>query len=72
MINIALGERGFCYFCAGNAIKYLWRHKYKNGKEDLDKAAWYIDKLGESAHLDDLWESLSNIHELYRRKYNGK
>lgn len=29
-------------FCTGNAIKYLWRYKYK-GKpaEDLRKARWY-------------------------------
>lgn len=30
------------YFCTGNVIKYLWRHKSK-GKpvEDLMKARWY-------------------------------
>ncbi len=31
--------------CTGNAIKYLWRWKGRNGKEDLWKARWYIDKL---------------------------
>ena len=31
--------------CTGNAIKYLWRWKRKNGVEDLHKAKWYIDKL---------------------------
>ena len=25
--------------------KYLWRHPYKNGLEDLKKARWYLDKL---------------------------
>lgn len=29
-------------FNIGNAIKYLWRYKLKNGKEDLQKAIWYI------------------------------
>lgn len=29
-------------FNVGNAIKYLWRYKLKNGKEDLKKAIWYI------------------------------
>lgn len=29
----------------GNAMKYLWRWKYKNGTEDLRKAQWYISKL---------------------------
>ena len=29
----------------GAAIKYLWRWKFKNGKQDLQKAKEYIDKL---------------------------
>lgn len=29
-------------FVIGNAMKYLWRYKYKNGKECLKKAIWYI------------------------------
>lgn len=31
--------------CTGNAIKYLWRWKHKNGTEDLKKAVWYIQRL---------------------------
>jgi hypothetical protein len=31
--------------CTGNIIKYVWRWKFKNGIEDLDKASWYLDKL---------------------------
>ena len=31
-------------FCLGNAIKYLWRADMKNGVEDLEKAAWYIQR----------------------------
>lgn len=34
--------------CTGNAIKYLWRWKQKNGVEDLRKAKWYISRLIES------------------------
>jgi hypothetical protein len=30
-------------FNIGNAIKYLWRYKDKNGSEDLAKAIWYIN-----------------------------
>lgn len=30
-------------FNIGNAIKYLWRYKFKNGIEDLNKALWYIN-----------------------------
>ena len=32
-------------FLAGNAIKYIARHKQKGGIEDLKKARHYIDKL---------------------------
>ncbi len=30
-------------FNIGNAMKYLWRYQLKNGKEDLQKAIWYIN-----------------------------
>lgn len=30
-------------YCIINAYKYLSRHKFKNGKEDLEKAMWYIN-----------------------------
>lgn len=30
-------------FNIGNIIKYLWRHDFKNGIEDLKKARWYLD-----------------------------
>ena len=32
-------------FCEGNIIKYVCRHKFKNGLEDLKKAKHYIDLL---------------------------
>ena len=28
----------------GNAIKYLARSPHKNGKEDIEKARWYIER----------------------------
>ena len=34
-------------YCLGNIMKYLWRYKQKNGKEDLKKAAWYMNKLSQ-------------------------
>ena len=30
-------------FSIGNAIKYIWRHRQKNGIEDLRKAIWYLN-----------------------------
>lgn len=39
-------------FCAGSALKYLWRYRHK-GKpiEDLKKARWYLNKL--IGHLEN-------------------
>ena len=39
------GLNGIEAFCTGNAIKYLYRWKRKNGIEDLKKAKYYIDKI---------------------------
>lgn len=39
------GDEAIENFCLCNAFKYLWRHKYKNGVEDLEKAEWYLKKL---------------------------
>lgn len=35
-------------FHAGNVVKYVARHKHKNGLEDLRKAAWYLNRLIEN------------------------
>lgn len=35
-------------FCAGNAIKYILRFSHKNGKEDIEKAIWYLNRLKDS------------------------
>lgn len=40
-----VGLEGIEAVCTGNAIKYLWRWKQKNGAEDLRKAIWYIERL---------------------------
>ena len=34
-------------FAIGNAIKYISRANHKNGKEDLDKARWYLNRAFE-------------------------
>ena len=44
----AATDDGFTYYLQGNIIKYLWRYRYKNGKQDLEKAKWYLDKLIET------------------------
>ena len=32
-------------FCQGNVVKYVTRYSYKNGIEDLKKAAFYLNRL---------------------------
>jgi len=32
-------------FYAGNVLKYLLRHQYKDGVEDLKKARHYLDRM---------------------------
>ncbi len=51
-IRAALGS-GFADYCAGNVIKYIWRHKFKNGIEDLRKAAVYLQWMIESEEQND-------------------
>lgn len=36
-------------YCEGNIVKYVCRHKFKNGLEDLRKARQYVDFLIEQA-----------------------
>jgi len=44
-IASCLGESTVGYY-HGNALKYLWRHRYKGKpREDLEKAIFYINKL---------------------------
>ena len=43
-IEAATGD-GYEYYLQGNIIKYLWRYRYKNGIEDIDKAIFYLNKL---------------------------
>jgi len=40
-----VGLQGIEAICTANAIKYLWRWKFKNGVEDLKKCIWYTEKL---------------------------
>ena len=43
--QVVNGLDGMEAMCTGNAIKYLWRWKHKNGVEDLKKAVWYLQRM---------------------------
>lgn len=48
-IRASMSKLEFEGYLKGNALKYLWRYRYKGKLEqDLEKAQWYLDKLLES------------------------
>ena len=42
---LAATNEGSEYYLQGNIIKYLWRYRYKNGSQDLEKALFYLQKM---------------------------
>jgi hypothetical protein len=43
ILQAKLSEDEYRGFLLGNVFKYLSRHKYKNGVEDIQKAFVYLD-----------------------------
>jgi len=37
-------------YCGANCIKYISRHRRKNGAEDLKKCKWYINRILETEY----------------------
>lgn len=58
MQPIELGELVSMKPCAFNILKYIFRHKDKNGKEDLEKALNYCD----------IFEKYKDISTMYDHK----
>ena len=46
-IRSALTPEEFRGFCKGNALKYIWREKHKNGDEDIRKAIRNLEAIPE-------------------------
>ncbi len=78
----ALGREAVKAFCTCNAFKYLYRHKRKNGLEDLKKARWYLNKAIEmteeeeeeddgKGEFEDIAGAASH-EEFYRAMKNAK
>lgn len=44
-IKQQLSPEAYKGYLEGNMLKYMHRHKYKNGLEDLKKAQWYLQRL---------------------------
>ena len=43
-------------FCEGNVLKYITRHKFKNGREDILKAKHYLELLLDSTYKEAVSE----------------
>ena len=50
-IKASMSSEEYLGYLKGNAMKYLWRYKHKNGLEDLRKAqiylGWLVKELSE-------------------------
>ena len=44
-------------FPEGNVIKYICRHRFKNGKEDVEKAVHFIEMIIERDYKDEKQET---------------
>lgn len=44
-MRIIFGDDAVVSFCICNAFTYIWRWKFKNGEEDLQKADWFLHAL---------------------------
>ena len=58
-------------FPEGNVIKYICRHQYKGGKEDLEKAKHFIDMIIERDYEEEKEKTESWI-EGYKKWKVGK
>ena len=41
-------------WCEANAVKYVCRHRFKNGVEDINKAIHYLELLKEWEYPEDV------------------
>lgn len=64
-MEIIFGKFNVAVFCIINAYKYIWRHKHKNGLEDLEKAQWYFDR---AASYGVEGESIDILRDLLEQK----
>lgn len=61
-------------FYIGNAIKYILRHNHKGGKEDIDKAIWYLERYQKKYLSDnhDEWRIPANtVYDVCDGKIQG-
>ena len=47
-------------YIEGNIVKYICRHKLKNGLEDVQKAEFFVKKLIENYNNKEMFEKYDN------------
>lgn len=66
------GDTALACFCLLNAYKYRYRYELKNGKEDLEKAKWYIDYYTRNLSNGLSGDSIvDDINKLYKDLLEG-
>ena len=50
-------QRNNLPYCESNVIKYVTRHRFKNGKQDIEKAIHYLQLLLEIEYADETKEA---------------
>ena len=50
-------------FCEGNVVKYVTRHKLKNGRADIEKAIHYLELLLELEYPKQQEQPYSVSHD---------
>lgn len=68
-MELTFGNDGVGVFCVINAYKYIWRHKFKNGLEDLEKARWYLDRAESYGVKDELINNLRDLLEQKKKQW---
>lgn len=54
-------------FNLGNAFKYAFRHRSKNGREDLEKCQWYLNRAISSSYAQEVRPTTAKAAELAAR-----
>ena len=68
VMTVLFGEEAVVMFCACNAFKYMWRYKNKNGKEDLEKATWYLKWIESKGYNNEATERLNCLLQSCKEK----
>lgn len=55
-------------FVAGNIVKYIARHTFKNKQEDIEKAYWYLDHFNENR--DGVYLKNRNVENAFCEQFD--